>query len=97
MARIEVTLSEMKAAAVKLRKASEDFLSNADKVMNTAVTLSESWEGDSQLAFMDEQRKANDWYRQMMRLVSTYIDNRQEARRLYEGADHESASAIKNC
>ena len=97
MAKIEVTISEIRNVANKIKKSSDDFLSNASKVLSTAETLSESWEGDSQVAFLSEQRQANEWYKQMMALVSTYISNMQEACRLYEGADEESASEIKAC
>ena len=97
MAKIEVTISEIRGAAAKIRKASDDFLSNASRVLSTAEALSQSWEGDSQVAFMNEQRTANEWYKQMMTLVSTYISNLQEACQLYEGADAESANAIKAC
>ena len=67
MAKIEVTLSEVRAAA------------------------------NSQVAFMIEQRMANEWYKKMMTLVSTYVNNLQEAAKLYERADSESAAAIKAC
>ena len=97
MAKIEVTLSEMRSTASKIKKASEDFLSYAGKVMGTAEELSRSWEGDSQVAFMTEQRRANEWYKKMMSLVSTYVSNLQEASNLYERTDAESASAIKAC
>jgi WXG100 family type VII secretion target len=97
MARIEVTLSEMRSTASKMKKASDDFLSVAGKVLSSAETLSRSWEGDSQVAFMSEQRQANDWYRKMMALVDTYVSNLQTASRLYEGADADSASAIRAC
>ena len=97
MAKIEVTLSEIRNAANKIRKASDDFLSSAGKVLSSAEALSRTWEGDSQVAFMAEQRRANDWYKKMMALVSTYVSNLQEAARLYESADNESASAIKAC
>jgi hypothetical protein len=33
----------------------------------------------------------------MMTLVSTYVNNLQEAAKLYERADSESAAAIKAC
>ena len=97
MAKIEVTLSEMRSTASQISKAADEFLSYAGKVMSTAETLSRSWEGDSQVAFMAEQRKANDWYRKMMNLVNTYVDSLKEAPQLYETADQESAAAIKAC
>lgn len=97
MAKIEVTISEIRAAAIKIKQASEDFLACAGDALNSAEALSQSWEGDSQVAFMDEQRRANEWYRKMMTLVGTYVNNLQEAAKLYEGADSESAAAIKAC
>lgn len=97
MAKIEVTLSEIRSAAAKIRRSSEDFLATASRVLGAAETLSRSWEGESQVAFMAEQRIANEWYRKMMNLVSTYVGNLTDAARLYEGADAESASAIKAC
>ena len=97
MAKLEVTLSEMRNTASKISRAADEFLSYAGKVLSTAETLSHSWEGDSQVAFMEEQRKANDWYRQMIRLVNTYVNSLKEAAQLYDTADRESASAIKAC
>ena len=97
MAKIEVTLSEVRAAATKIKRSSEDFLTCAGDTLNSAEALSHSWEGDSQVAFMIEQRMANEWYKNMMTLVSTYVNNLQEAAKLYERADSESAAAIKAC
>ena len=97
MAKIEVTLSEMRSSASRIEKASSEFLSQASKVLSTAETLAQSWEGDSKVAFIAEQRKANDWYQQMMTLVNTYVSNLKEAAQLYETADEESAAAIKAC
>ena len=97
MAKIEVTLSEIRNAAAKIKKASEDFLACAGDTMNSAEELARTWEGDSQVAFMNEQRRANEWYKKMMSLAGTYDSNLQDAAKLYEGADSESAAAIKAC
>ena len=97
MARFEVTVSEMQSAANKISQAAQDFLNAANQTFASAQQLAESWEGDSQVAFMEEQRLANEWYKQMMALVNTYVSNLQEAAQLYEGADSESAAAIKAC
>ena len=97
MARIEVTLSQMVSTANKIRKSSEDFLSTANQVLASANSLSGLWEGDSQVAFITEQTEANDWYKKMMVLVSSYVSNLEEAARLYQQADQESADAIKKC
>ena len=97
MAKIEVTLSEITGAANKIQKASEDFLSVAGQAMASAESLAETWEGDSQVAFMQEQKTATEWYTQMMSLVSTYVANLREAVKLYGEADTSSADEIRKC
>lgn len=97
MARIEVIPSEMRSTASRMKKASDDFLSVAGKVLSAAETLAGSWDGESKAAFINEQQRANEWYRKMMALVDAYVHNLQEASRLYEEADSESASAIRVC
>lgn len=97
MAKIKVTLSEMTAAANKLQAASETFLNSAGKALSSAEALAGCWEGDANQAFQEEQRKANQWYNQMMKLVHEYIANLKEARTTYETADEDAAAAIKAC
>lgn len=97
MAKIEVTISEMKSAATKLEKAASDFLSMANRVLSTAESLGSSWEGDSNDAFQAEQAAANEWYRQMIDLVNNYIDNLRSAADIYQSTDAESAQEIRNC
>lgn len=94
---IDVTLSEMDTAADRIEKASEDYLAVAKKVISSAESLSNSWEGDSQVAFIEEQRKAYEWYQQMMELVADYISKLRSARQQYESTDQESAALIKGC
>ena len=97
MAKIKVTLSEMTSAANKLQSASENFLSSAQSALSSAEALAGCWEGDANAAFQDEQRKANQWYKQMMELVHAYIENLKEAREIYETTDEDAAAAIKAC
>ena len=97
MAKIEVTLSELLATANKIKKASEDFLSLAGQALSAAEALKDGWEGESQVAFLEEQKAANEWYKQMMALVNTYVENLKSAKQTYEETDEESASAIKAC
>lgn len=97
MAIIEVTLSEMASAAGKIQRASGEFLSTANKVLTDAETLSGCWEGDSQVAFMDEQRKANEWYRQMTDLVNNYVSSLRDAEKTYDTTDADAANAINKC
>ena len=59
MARFEVTVSEMQNAATKIQQAAESFREAAAQVLSAAQTLSESWEGDSQVAFQAEQQQVS--------------------------------------
>ena len=97
MAKIEVTLSEMTGTANQVKKACDDFLESAGKVITAAEALSHTWEGDSQTAFIAEQQRANAWYKEMMNLVANYVSSLDSAAQLYENTDEESAAAIRSC
>ena len=96
MARFEVTISEMQSAASKISQAAENFRDAATQTLNAANTLAESWEGDSQVAFVEEQQKANEWYNKMMSIVDNYVASLQNAAKAYQEADNQSASDIKS-
>ena len=66
------------------------------QTLNAANTLADQWEGDSQVAFVAEQQKANDWYNKMMGIVDTYVTSLQNAAKAYQEADAQSASDIKS-
>ena len=61
MARFEVNPGEMVAAANKIAQEAQNFLDAANQVMAGAEALSQTWEGDSQVAFINEQQQANEW------------------------------------
>ena len=96
MARFEVTVSEMQSAANKISQAAQDFLNAANQTFASAQQLAESWEGDSQVAFVAEQQQANEWYKKMVDIVNTYVTSLQNAAKTYQTADNESASNIKS-
>ncbi len=96
MARFEVTVSEMQNAANKISQAAQDFLSNAEKVMQSAQALADSWEGDSQVAFQNEQTQAFNWYKSMVELVNNYVSTLNTTARTYQEADEASAQNIKS-
>lgn len=97
MAKIKVTLSEITTAVNRLQSASENFLSSAKSALSSAEALAGYWEGDANTAFQEEQRRANQWYKQMMDLVHNYMANLKEARQIYESTDEDAAAAIKAC
>jgi len=94
MARFEVTISEMQSAAGRISAAAQDFLASANQAMEAATALGDTWEGDSQVAFMQEQQQANAWYRQMVELVNTYVESLNNAARAYAEADEAARSNI---
>ena len=96
MARFEVTVSEMQNAANKISQQAEEFLSAADATFKSAEALAQTWQGDSQVAFVAEQTKANAWYKQMVEIVQTYVTNLQNAAKSYQEADNQAASNIKS-
>lgn len=95
MARIEATISEMTKAASKIQKASDDFLKTAQDVFASAEALGKSWEGDSQVAFINEQSKALKWYKMMTELVNEYVNAIRNAANDYEDTDASAAALIK--
>lgn len=96
MARYEVTISEMYNAASRIRQAAEDYLSTACKVYACAEALGQSWEGDSQVAFMQEQQKAVEWYKKMAALVQSYVQMIQRAAKAYQQAEEQATSTINS-
>ena len=94
MARYEVTFSEMQAAANKIAQEAQNFLDAANQVMAGAEALSQTWEGDSQVAFINEQQQANEWYKKMVDIVNTYVTMLQNAVQKYEQGEGEVTSTI---
>ncbi len=94
MARFEVTVSEMQSAANKIAQEAENFLNAANQTFSAASALSESWEGDSQVAFQAEQQKANEWYKKMVDIVNTYVASLQNAAKEYQRADEKAKAAV---
>jgi len=94
MARYEVTFSEMQAAANKIAQEAQNFLDAANQVMAGAEALSQTWEGDSQVAFINEQQQANEWYKKMVDIVNTYVTMLQNAVQKYEESEGQVTSTI---
>ena len=93
--RLQVTVSELEQAATNIRSAADDYETAATQLKNAADELASTWEGDSQVAFVDEQNRAYDWYRKMAGICREYAAAMQDAARKYAEADAEATSAIK--
>ena len=94
MARFEVNPGEMVAAANNIAQEAQNFLDAASQVIAGAEALGQTWEGDSQVAFMNEQQQANEWYKKMVDIVNTYVTMLQEGARKYEEGEVEVTGTI---
>lgn len=95
MTEITVTISEMKSVAGTIERAVRDFREAAEQVFQCAEALSETWEGASRDAFIQEQQNANEWYNQMMDIVNDYVTILHTAADDYQTADTTAASIIR--
>ena len=92
----KVTISEMRAKANEIKQAAETFLQAAGQVNSAAQELAGTWEGDSQVAFVEEMTKANTWYNKMMDIVNTYVAGLETTAKNYEEADSQATQAIRS-
>ena len=93
--RIEVTISELQNAASNITQYAQDYKSAADNLKASADALAGAWEGDSQVAFVDEQEQAYNWYTKMAALCEEYADSMKNAATAYEQTDAEAAAEIR--
>ncbi len=94
MANIEATISELEAAAKKISEACEQYRNAANNLKAAADNLAATWEGDSQVAFSNEQQKANAWYLKMAETAQNYAAELSAAAIKYGDTDHEAAGTI---
>lgn len=92
---IVVTLSELIAASNKIEQAVANYETTSKNLKTAADNLSNTWEGDSHNAFVEQQEKAYTWYMEMVRIVRTYSEALKKAKDNYGTADEEAASEIK--
>lgn len=93
--RIEVTISELNNAASKIMQCASDYQSAADSLKSAADELAATWEGDSQVAFVNEQEAAYQWYTKMAGICERYAQAMYKAAEGYQSTDEDAASAIK--
>lgn len=94
-ARIEVTISELEGAADKIIQACEQYESAAASLKAAADGLAGTWEGDSQIAFVNEQEQANAWYKKMAAIVNQYAAQMKAAAAKYVSTDADAAGHIR--
>lgn len=91
----KVTISEMRTAARRIDNAAKEFEQTAERVLWAAERLGASWEGDSQVAFILEQHRANIWYKRMMKMVRQHVVLLNDAAKDYQESDNSAAAIIR--
>lgn len=93
--RLEVTVSELQQAAANINTSANDYESAATNLKNAADELASTWEGDSQVAFVDEQTRAYEWYKKMAEICRQFASAMQTAAQRYEETDAQATSTIR--
>ena len=93
---IMVTISELQSAADKIGQACEEYQAAANSLKSAADELAGTWEGDSQVAFVNEQEKANQWYLKMADIVNEYVAQMKAAAAKYQETDASAAQTIRS-
>lgn len=93
--RIEVTISELQSAASNITNYANDYENAAKSLKSAADELAAAWSGDSQVAFVNEQQQAYEWYVKMAEICRNYAQAMNQAAQKYTETDNEAASAIK--
>ena len=93
---IMVTISELQSAADKIAQACEQYQAAANSLKAAADELADTWEGDSQVAFIGEQEQANQWYMKMADIVNEYVAQMKAAAAKYLETDQSAAQTIRS-
>jgi len=94
--RLEVTVSQLQQAATNISASADDYESAATALKNAADELAATWEGDSQVAFVDEQTRAYEWYKKMAEICRQFANAMQQAAQKYEETDAQATSTIRS-
>ena len=92
--RLEVTVSELQQAATNINTSADDYEAAATALKNAADELAATWEGDSQVAFVDEQTRAYEWYKKMAEICRQFANAMQQAAQKYEETDAQARAEI---
>ena len=92
---IMVTISELQSSADKIAQACEQYQAAAYSLKSAADELAGTWEGDSQVAFVNEQEQANQWYMKMADIVNEYVAQMKAAAAKYQETDASAAQTIR--
>lgn len=84
MLELLVNISELTAAAAKMNEAVSNYREAVDQVKTAADELASKWEGDAQVAFVNDQNDAYRWYFSLADIVDAMIEEARRVARRYE-------------
>lgn len=92
---IEVTCSELRAAASNIAKANESFREAANRLWSSGEALTSVWEGDSRDKFVSGMEQRKTWYEQMASIVEEYVTMMNNFAEKYEEMDAQGAAIVR--
>jgi WXG100 family type VII secretion target len=93
--KFEAQALAMREAAKKLQTEATNYESATKAAMTAGRNLGAQWAGDARDAFVDEQTRAEGWYKKMTELLREYASTLNVAAQKYEDADAQAKSDIQ--
>jgi len=93
--KFEAQAQSMREAAKKLQTEATNYENASKTAITAARNLGNQWAGDARDAFIDEQTKAETWYKKMADLLRDYASALNVAAQKYENADAAAKADIK--
>ncbi len=86
----------MESAASSLEKEVQNFRDATRQARAAADNMKGMWEGDQQVAFMEQQEAADTYYEQLSKLVDDTISTIRKAVKVYSDTDSECAKLLRS-
>ena len=93
--KFEAQAQAMREAAKKLQTEATNYETASKGAMAAAKNLGGQWAGDARDAFIDEQTRAEGWYKKMADLLRDYASALNVSAQKYETADAQAKADIK--
>ncbi|MDO4549336.1 MAG: WXG100 family type VII secretion target [Clostridia bacterium] len=94
MSKLTVTVEELRSAAAQLENLVAEFESISGNAHAAGDALAGEWEGEAQVAFVEEQTRAKQWYDRTCNIMRVYIAALKTAATMYEMADMAAKAVI---
>lgn len=93
--RIRVTPEELGTASTKVQELSETYTTIYNQLLQVASTMGEAWEGEDNLAFVDQINGLNDDLKQMADKLSVASQALEQQRLNYVAVQDNNKSQVR--